>query len=102
VNDILATDWFPAIHLLSVHQYKPDVVVANWGLLHHMWHESVEEWEDFLEDLGKELDGMKERGEHQPRYTSSAEIFDHDNTGTFFRWSLRLSFLARRVRVCPT
>lgn len=59
-----------------------------------MWHESVEEWEDFLEDLGKELDAMKERGEHQPRYAPSAAIFDHENAGIYFRRSTRRSYLA--------
>ncbi|CAM9166423.1 unnamed protein product [Scytosiphon promiscuus] len=48
--------------------YEPDVVLANWALIHRMWHHSLDEFEAFLKELGKELDSMAGRRHHHPRY----------------------------------
>eukprot|EP00903_Cladosiphon_okamuranus_P010157 g9617.t2 len=47
--------------------FKPDVVFANWSLVHRIWHLSREEWEDFVQEVGRELDAINERGDHRPR-----------------------------------
>ena len=49
------------------HQFKPDVVLANWALVHRMWHHTFEEFESFLRQLGRQLDGMTEKDGHRPR-----------------------------------
>ncbi|CAN0079946.1 unnamed protein product, partial [Pylaiella littoralis] len=49
-----------------VSSFKPDVVLANWALVHHLWHTSLEDFETFLEQLGMQLDGMTEQDGHRP------------------------------------
>ncbi|CAN0397121.1 unnamed protein product, partial [Hapterophycus canaliculatus] len=49
--------------------FQPDVVLANWGLVHRIWHHSFEhEIGDFLEGLGQALDRMTEKQEFRPRF----------------------------------
>ncbi|CAM9772851.1 unnamed protein product [Scytosiphon promiscuus] len=52
----------------DIASFHPDVVLANFALVHRIWHLSVREWEEFLEDLGKALDEMVAADEHLPRY----------------------------------
>lgn len=49
-------------------QFKPDVVLANWAIVHQLWHTSLEDFEGFLEHLGKQLDSMVEKDGHRPRF----------------------------------
>jgi len=49
-------------------KYKPDVVVANWAMIHKMWHHTFRsEIGEFFKDLGEVLDQMSKNGEFRPR-----------------------------------
>lgn len=41
--------------------------MANWAIVHRLWHNTFEEFEEFLKDLGKQLDGMAKQDGHRPR-----------------------------------
>ncbi|CAM9444106.1 unnamed protein product, partial [Ectocarpus sp. 12 AP-2014] len=49
-------------------RFKPDVVLANWALVHRLWHHTLDEFQTFLKQLGRQLDGMTEQDGHRPRY----------------------------------
>ncbi|CAN0389991.1 unnamed protein product [Pylaiella littoralis] len=51
-----------------ISSFKPDVVLANWAFVHHLWHTRLEDFEAFLEQLGKQLDDMAEQDGHRPRF----------------------------------
>ena len=53
-------------------QFKPDVVLANWAIVHRLWHHTFEEFEVFLRQLASQLDGMTQKDAHRPRYTVAA------------------------------
>lgn len=54
----------------------PDVVLANWGMVHRLWHQSFDsEIDDFFVELGKALDKMAENGEFRPRYDTIQQLF---------------------------
>lgn len=40
-------------------QFSPDVVLANWSLVHRLWHASQDEIEKFLADVAKSLDDLE-------------------------------------------
>ncbi|CAM9822703.1 unnamed protein product [Ectocarpus sp. 6 AP-2014] len=49
--------------------FRPDVVLANWGMIHKLWHHDFGgEIAHFFENLGKTLDKMTENGEFRPRF----------------------------------
>lgn len=52
------------------YQFKPDVVLANWTIVHRLWHNSLEEFGGFLKSLGNELDNLAASGGHIPRYAA--------------------------------
>ncbi|CAM9783422.1 unnamed protein product, partial [Ectocarpus fasciculatus] len=49
-------------------RFEPDVVLANWALVHRLWHHTFDEFQTFLKQLGRQLDGMTEKDGHRPRY----------------------------------
>ncbi|CBJ31518.1 expressed unknown protein [Ectocarpus siliculosus] len=49
-----------------VTSFKPDVVLANWALVHRLWHHTLDEFQTFLKQLGRQLDGMTEQDGHRP------------------------------------
>lgn len=53
-------------------QFKPDVVLANWAIVHRLWHHTLEEFDVFLKRLARQLDGMIEEDAHRPRYVNMA------------------------------
>ena len=61
----------PHIRIASLHtakhQFKPDVVLANWAIVHRLWHHTFEEFEAFLGQLARQLDGMAKEDAHIPR-----------------------------------
>lgn len=51
-------------------QFKPDVVLANWAIVHRLWHHTFDEFEVFMRQLARQLDDMEERDVHRPRYSN--------------------------------
>lgn len=39
------------------------MVLANWALVHRLWHHSFEQFDAFVKDFGKELDHMMKNAE---------------------------------------
>lgn len=65
--------WQSPVDILQklIVQFSPDVVLANWSLVHRLWHASQDEIEKFLADVAKSLDDLEAStgatGAH-PRY----------------------------------
>eukprot|EP00752_Nemacystus_decipiens_P005505 g4981.t1 len=51
-----------------IKSFKPDVVLANWAIVHRLWHHTFEEFEVFLRQLARQLDGMAKQDAHIPRH----------------------------------
>ncbi|CAM9836849.1 unnamed protein product [Scytosiphon promiscuus] len=51
-----------------IKSFEPDVVVANWAMVHRLWHNTFEEFQGFLKELGRQLDGMAKEDKHRPRH----------------------------------
>eukprot|EP00903_Cladosiphon_okamuranus_P007973 g7695.t1 len=51
-----------------ISSFKPDVVLANWAIVHRLWHHTFEEFGVFLRQLANQLDDMAQKDPHRPRY----------------------------------
>ncbi|CAM9241557.1 unnamed protein product [Choristocarpus tenellus] len=61
-----AADGQPFVKYIK--QFAPDVVLANWSLIHRLWHLSMDEMNTFVESLAGYLDDMVASGAPVPRY----------------------------------
>lgn len=47
------------VHMHMHIQFSPDVVLANWALVHRLWHASLDEIDAFLKDVANSLDQLE-------------------------------------------
>lgn len=66
-------------------QFKPDVVLANWAIVHRLWHHTLEEFGVFLKRLSRQLDGMTEEDAHRPRYIWSVHNNCSLSNGVYYQ-----------------
>ncbi|CAM9437931.1 unnamed protein product [Choristocarpus tenellus] len=60
--------WDGHIFANYIREFAPDVVLANWALIHRMWMQTMDEMNAFVDKLAGHLDDMVASGVPLPRY----------------------------------